>query len=751
MGKRSAFIKMPSTRIINRPINMLFKLEIQDKENETTQKNSTRKDRPESHQNLHPMITRSKASNCFNYLLAVALLFITLKSSGASTRCPLEINTPKTIIYATNCTSQGVAIAKYTHNGKDKLCWFPISCPLGAIHFSLPFQPNQKICGPSCNCPSWTKSCSFSTSPRKSLSTLSALPLELASYLPSHVCSFTPSPMCDKKRRIDKFNQIQLFDDSLLVVPELHINIKDYIDSEDFICFDAKGSQRMAKPPYTGTSQFCNKHSCQDNAEILCTFGNPSALYTTHDGKSTILVKAWGITTRDFYGHLNMEPSHGSISTQCKKGGIEFQIASSTDALEACIQNYCHFISNPTNSNVIFPTRFVAFNYEVEVSAWSKGKLIDQQHLNCRASPICEIMDCTICLEKIYNPHCWSKTQIIMATGTFFTCLLLIALIQPFLRVMIRIIRYAISPLRFVVKRIGSKFIRSQRNLATYTGNRRRLLLTIVLLSLKASKQCSHVVTLSASQEECITSGNTTNCNFNQATILTLQPLSQETCLLLKHEDGTSIGLLTIRVDGLYFACQKRIEFFTRDHHFYTESAHRCRFAGSCSTNTCDNTRTSDWLNELSDTANRHPGYSFCAASCGCLTCGGCFFCLASCLFYRYYAYPESPTLYTVFNCPSWEFTVDAHVTLQNNELSEGTDLRLQPAKTVRWNNIRFTLIGSMVPQMPLLSSTFITDGEITAITKPATSGQLLPHTIGQLQCHTIEDAKNFNCTFASN
>ncbi|PIO69016.1 hypothetical protein TELCIR_09179 [Teladorsagia circumcincta] len=56
-----------------------------------------------------------------------------------------------------------------------------------------------------------------------------------------------------------------------------------------------------------------------------------------------------------------------------------------------------------------------------------------------------------------------------------------------------------------------------------------------------------------------------------------------------------------------------------------------------------------------------------------------------------------------------------------------------------------------MVLQVPLLSSTFITNGEITAITKSATSGQFLPHTIGQLQCQTIEDAKSSNCTLASN
>ncbi|KAK6031888.1 hypothetical protein OSTOST_01948, partial [Ostertagia ostertagi] len=340
---------------------------------------------------------------------------------------------------------------------------------------------------------------------------------------------------------------------TLFSLPELHIDIKDYIDSETSPVLIPKGRSEWPNH-FTGTSQFCNKHSCQDNAEILCTFGNPNEL------------------DQNSYG--------------------------------------------------------------------------------------------------------------------------------------------------------------VKRNLATYTRARRRLLLTIVLPSLKKTEPCSHVVTLSVSEEECITSAEYDKLQL-QSSLDTHSSTTQPRDLFTPYDD-TPIGLLTVRVECLYFICHKRIEFSTRDHHFYIESVHKCRFAGSCSTGTCDNTKTNDWLKELSDTANRHPGYSFCAASCGCLTC-------------------ESTTIYLVFNCPLWEFTVDVHVTLQTNQMSEGTDLRLQPAKTVRWNNILFTLVGSMISQMPILSSTFITNGEITAITKSATSGQLLSHTIGKLQCHTMEDAKIFNCTIASN
>ncbi|VDO97816.1 unnamed protein product [Heligmosomoides polygyrus] len=60
----------------------------------------------------------------------------------------------------------------------------------------------------------------------------------------ARVCSFTPTEKCNKQRRIDNFNQIQLYDDNFLIVPELHIIAKDYADYQNFICFDTNTTKR---------------------------------------------------------------------------------------------------------------------------------------------------------------------------------------------------------------------------------------------------------------------------------------------------------------------------------------------------------------------------------------------------------------------------------------------------------------------------------------------------------------------------
>ncbi|KAL6727477.1 hypothetical protein Aduo_009347 [Ancylostoma duodenale] len=129
------------------------------------------------------MLTRSKTSKgSIKHFLALALTFSTFNALLADTRCPTEINTPKTIVYATNCVSKGIAIATLD---EKKLFWFPLSCPIGSIRVPLPFRQNQGMCGPECRCPPWTTSC-FSSNPRQKNSKISNVPFAIASYQPEH-------------------------------------------------------------------------------------------------------------------------------------------------------------------------------------------------------------------------------------------------------------------------------------------------------------------------------------------------------------------------------------------------------------------------------------------------------------------------------------------------------------------------------------------------------------------------------------
>ncbi|EYB86206.1 hypothetical protein Y032_0283g1314 [Ancylostoma ceylanicum] len=124
--------------------------------------------------------------------------------------------------------------------------------------------------------------------------------------------------------------------------------------------------------------------------------------------------------------------------------------------------------------------------------------------------------------------------------------------------------------------------------------------------------------------------------------------------------------------------------------------------------------------------------------------------CTPSCLFYRLYARATPNTIYTIFTCPVWELTVTAEVTLQLHSGSTRHAVTLRPGRTTRVNNIRLSLLGTISPQLPILTSAFITDGTKTAMTTRVQANVLTPQTPAQLQCASKADAITFLCRFSS-
>ncbi|KAK6031060.1 zinc knuckle [Ostertagia ostertagi] len=740
--RRSVEIKLPNRRIITRPHNLVFKLEVPPASPSPNPPPAT-----SSGNTLHPMITRSKArllNNAVllcNNMVLLCLMILTIQgTSSAHTRCPEEININKTILFATECTPKGIAIARYEHDNKNVFCWFPIICPFGEIRFDASKPTVSPICGKKCKCPDWTDSCSFSSSSRTTTSQIDLMPTSIKNYKPAYVCSFNFNSSCDPGKRMGVFNQIQLFDDNVLLVEKLTITIKDYIDKNDYVCIDWKGWKRRIARRSTGTSRFCQNHDCRDNAQVFCTYDNPLALLVIDDTSSihegAIPIKAWGSITKAYYefrkderieSSLNavkrsiVTPAFGLttplISVQCIKGGVSIDNLFHNDITEICVSQYCVFARSISSKDTLFPNSLIMYDYSVSIKTWNNGTITDESTVSCKAHPICETLRCTFCWEHIYNVQCWTNTQMIIIALSF----LIIFLILPGIRFIGKIVLVLIAPLLSILAMLnpskifheGSRPHRTQ--LRTYTNRRRRIhnrrFLTCVIsiiIHLHYSEGCSQVSSLTGNEAKCVTTGNAETCTFNEATLLTLQPLQQATCLTLRDKRDNAVGVISIKIKGINFRCHKNVEFFTRDHKIVSESVHRCYNAGSCVKDACDNTSPTDKIKEFSSTANSSPGYTFCTISCGCIFCEGCFFCQPSCLFYRLYAIPTSSTIYTVFSCPSWETIINIEVEILQEELKIANTLQLLPGQTTSWNNLRFTLIGNIIPQLPILSSTFM-------------------------------------------
>ncbi|VDO60834.1 unnamed protein product, partial [Heligmosomoides polygyrus] len=259
-----------------------------------------------------------------------------------------------------------------------------------------------------------------------------------------------------KHKKIGFFNQIQLYDGTILLVPRLQITVKDYLTPNDFICVNSEGRRVDPTSPFQGTSLFCERHNCDEAAENFCMHDTPIALFDYSDAQESnkmIPIKAWGTTTREFYGHKSNGSSNAvSLSVMCSKGGITLQSNQEVDTIEACITSFCIFISQTSAKSLLFPTELIAFKYDVVIKVWQKGILVHQASTTCPPHPICEVLHCRLCLEHIYNTQCWRTLDIAFAISMFLLITTLCWILIPLIAIIKKLLNILLFPVKQLFK-----------------------------------------------------------------------------------------------------------------------------------------------------------------------------------------------------------------------------------------------------------------------------------------------------------
>lgn len=106
---------------------------------------------------------------------------------------------------------------------------------------------------------------------------------------------------------------------------------------------------------------------------------------------------------------------------------------------------------------------------------------------------------------------------------------------------------------------------------------------------------------------------------------------------------------------------------------------------------------------ELEKSQKQRPGSRIYTASRRCSACGGYFLGIFSCIFSRYYAYLESPIIYSVFNCPIRELAVEANFLFQIQK----TEKYNKRCTQMESSDMRVLHIGTTVLHLLILPSTF--------------------------------------------
>ncbi|KAK6040466.1 phlebovirus glycoprotein G1 [Cooperia oncophora] len=650
----------------------------------------------------HGMVTKikSEAQLFAHYSL---LSRCSASDSVTSNRCPSTVSLER-IIYADQCVEKGIAVAAIVDNVNSQqrfvhqdtsIYQFPCLQTPDIAEASVSARNGQKLAHSTMD--EIRKHHKPSTFPRRS-----------SNYKPPHVCSFHGSSMCSSSKKVGIFYQVELYDGTTIIVPELRITTRQFFNKEDYYCFDYDGklipSPVSIKASKSGSPAFCRYHTCSQPTagSVFCTYYTP--ITTLEYANSSIVIRAWGTVPKEYFSHRSTESSK---ETTRSLGGITVETINTLDVLESCSTSTCIFVNNyQSNQPILFPTSIVMFEYEVSINGWLNGERILSSTLKCPGQPLCETLNCKICWEKIYNFQCWTTTEIATSGILIIAVVLLLHIFTPLFTLLYRIGRkslylplVAVKTTVTIYKRFSGRNQSYPIERSPYQLRRRRrrpygIVATIVCL-VSTVRCCSdiekHHTAQSPKTKRNAYTDKLPSCSFNRS--------GQEACLLLKNKENRIMATVSIRLKQISHICKQKPN-----------------------------------ISQEITSSSRNPDISAITLKAAEVTP----------------ALPTSSTIYRVFSCPTWSIQAEGTVTLRTESSTTAQHFTLQPGIPFTWNNLRLTFAGTILPNLPILSSYFITDGNIVTRIEPSQQGQLLPNSAGQLQCRTEEEAKSFgSCIFA--
>ncbi|MCP4457065.1 MAG: DDE-type integrase/transposase/recombinase, partial [Cytophagales bacterium] len=765
---RSAEVTLPNKKKYRRPINLLYPLELHDKEEkETTVANYVKS---------APQVGK------FNFVM-VLTIFLFFIGMGLTTKCPDGKKMQLTPIHSRNCTRNGIVVFKTN----SSYCWNMVDCPKGHLN-------GKGQCKEKCHCPKWAFQCTqYRGSIPKSYGTVGSI---LSMGRVTSICSFQPDPKCKKDPTYMKLHQIELFNNTKVFVKSLDIQWMEHTRGDHFDCVgDLNGKM-------TGTPTFCASNKCHSTGTKFCYYDSVEIPYYTN-AVGSIPVKAFGtvqVKVYQFQQSIAPVPTCADCEIQCTLGGVQIGLQKGVSFVEVCSKPYCIKYSFPAEElTVMFPKEINMVEHVVDVNIWTNGEIAKNVGIKCPSQPFCEMITCYFCLERVKNLHCSSTIAVMVLVVSLYFISVTVYMACTILWMLSATIKHFCSCVGMVgwccwkvCKRARNKTYRqavlpvfamlqdtmedeptatsgihtakpnqvSQQKVDLLVDTRKSyraklpyFVAIIGLVCIGTTNGCSLATTLTAEMSMCMVNKQGMECTINQATRLVLVPQGQETCLLIRSQTGEPLGTIHVEVSHISLKCNKKSEYFTRSYRMSHQAVKRCPGVGSCYDAKCAIIQPDTVLEEFASEVNDSPGHTRCVESCGSVLCG-CFLLENGCTFFRTYAEAVSNTIFEIFSCPEWEYSVDIVIKIEERNNSETLNLSLKNGIPINWNtlygNLQMTLVSVSTPPAPILGSRFLTDGNRTALVQAAAPGQPVPGTVGSFQCSSKAAAANFNCHFPS-
>ncbi|CAJ0598230.1 unnamed protein product [Cylicocyclus nassatus] len=484
-----------------------------------------------------------------------------------------------------------------------------------------------------------------------------------------------------------------------------------------------KQPQRAAKKPVNYSSS---------NASV----SNKSAHITT-----SLMLSICMITM--FFSNVT-----SAAELSCLDHGVQINTTFASDS-ELCLnyQDCLRITTKKGLTEVALPIKHRMADHSIQWRTLN-GTTQHSDTIICPAGNVCDMIRCIFCLDFFSNPHCAPNTAITIAAVCTYLMIMLLWFICCIGLQGTKLLRRGNDS---DVQHTQPVEDPNQQDVGlieipTQQWQKRRPIqskmitfVAIIACLFQRSESCQYTHTLSSNNTICTKTADTFTCRYSMENRITLSEHRPQACFRIQHQNET-MGSMEIQLQHVILQCNPVVLYYTRDAHIVTESAKRCHFSGSCSSNTCAHTSQRTYIPELQNTYD-FPGVARCTSSCGSIGCG-CLLPMPGCLFSRSYAKPQSETIYQILHCPTWEESAVlkyTYISAKGEKESTTLTVTAQTAKVQKNANITMEFVTT--PLIPLLSTIFLQTADSTT----AHTAMVDKDEIFALRCPTLESSKNLS------
>uniref|UniRef100_A0A8R1E5E5 Integrase catalytic domain-containing protein n=1 Tax=Caenorhabditis japonica TaxID=281687 RepID=A0A8R1E5E5_CAEJA len=347
---------------------------------------------------------------------------------------------------------------------------------------------------------------------------------------------------------------------------------------------------------------------------------------------------------------------------ECTNTGL--RLNANYESFEICVRDYCtnrprfQWSNGPVD---IWIPLAIKTNPHRATTKIFDGKDVRIWEKDCPAVSTCNAIDCTFCLQNIFNPECAPYAAWIGIGGSLYVAGLIIyccCQVPITLGGPIKILWTVLQMVIFIILNLGRTILPRRRRVAWPE----RIALGIIAASicLSTNQCCQEIDVIRQEQIECIKEGKDENCSFITEEFLKLNSIHKEACLRIYH-NGTVFKEIRLQFIHAQLKCIEESIIFTKEIETKLWSTKRCAHMGSCSEDKCLAIKPNSMIPELEST-KKFVGTTGCTESCGGPGCD-CFFPSSACIFYRIYGVPKSDEVYELFKCVEWEKTLKIKMT----------------------------------------------------------------------------------------